>query len=456
MMAEATPSGSGSIRLYGPPDDGSLTIRGGVGGISFQLEELAGGAERVDDLAATLSELEVEVRRIWEGLVPFQNLPRWSGTMALSAIGESERSLQAVRTELQRISSQVRACKREYEMAESLASTARWMGIVSPTDVRDSLANMAATRFLDDKTMETITASLGLEAADVKRRAAEETLVWDALERSGALSRPIGIHLEETVPVSLDVSPAGLLERIRLIDARGAGFIEVVEIINGGEKAYVVMVPGTQPAGFGAGGENPFDETGVAEAMVYSSDEMIVAALQALHAAGAEQGAPVVAVGYSQGGIHAMNLAADPRFLRDYDLRYVLTAGSPVAGINPAPGVRSLHLEHSADWVPGADGAPNPDTRDRVTVSLSNTPRAAEGEGGIGIGHTLSTYQDGARLVSASNDPSLAGSTAALGAVLGAGGAATATRFSLARTKASTPTLHAADTRRQERGYGGR
>jgi len=164
----------------------------------------------------------------------------------------------------------------------------------------------------------------------------------------------------------------------------------------------------------------------------------------------------VVAVGYSQGGIHAMNLAADPRFLRDYDLRYVLTAGSPVAGINPAPGVQSLHLEHRADWVPGSDGAPNPDTRDRVSVSLGNTPRAAEGEGGIGIGHTLSTYQDGARLVSASNDASLTGSTAALGAVLGAGGAATATRFSLTRTKAPAPNLHAADTRRQERGYGGR
>ena len=456
MMAEAMPFGSGSIRAYGPPDDGPLTIRGGVGGISFQLEELALGAEGVDDLAARLSELEVEVRRIWEDLVPFQNLPRWSGTMALSTVGDSERSLQAVRTELQRISSQVRACQREYEMAESLAGTARWMGIVSPTEVRDSLANIVANRALDGKAMEGIMSSLGLEAEDVKRRVEEEPLVWDVLEQNGALSRPLDIHLEETLPVGLDASPAGLLERIRLIDARGAGFIEVIEIVNGGEKAYVVVVPGTQPAGFGSGGQNPFDEAGITEAMVYGSDEMSVAALQALQAAGAEHGARVVAVGYSQGGIHAMNLAADPRFLRDYDLRYVLTAGSPVAGINPAPGVQSLHLEHRADWVPGSDGAPNPDTSDRVSVSLSNTPRAAEGEGGIGIGHTLSTYQDGARLVSVSNDASLAGSTAALGAVLGAGGAATATRFSLSRAKAPAPNLHAADTRRQERGYGGR
>src|SRR5919112_2513682 len=128
-MTEVAPAGSGSIKVYCPPDDGPLTIRGGVGGISFQLEELAGGAERVDDLAARLSELEVEVRRIWEDLVPFQNLPRWSGTMALSAVGDSGRSLQAVRTELQHISSQVRACKREYEMAESVAAAARSIGL---------------------------------------------------------------------------------------------------------------------------------------------------------------------------------------------------------------------------------------------------------------------------------------------------------------------------------------
>ncbi|WP_104043765.1 hypothetical protein [Arthrobacter sp. ZGTC412] len=455
-MAEATPSGTGSIRVFSPPGDGPLTIRGGVGGITFQLEELAAGARKLDDLAGTLSELEVEVRRIWEDLVPFQDLPRWSGTMALNAVGESERSVQTVRAELQRISSQVRACKQEYEVAEWLAGTARSLGIVSPQDVHESLTNMASTRVVDNKTAETIAASLGLDAADVKRRAEEEPWVWDGLEQAGAFGRRLATHQEETVQVDLDASPAGLLERIRLIDARGAGFIEVIEVVNGGEKAYLVVVPGTQPAGSGAGGKNPFDEAGIAEAMVYSSDDMSVAALEALRAAGAEHGAPVVAVGYSQGGIHAMNLAADPRFLRDYDLRYVLTAGSPVAGINPVPGVQSLHLEHRTDWVPGSDGSPNPDTKDRVTVSLGNAPRAAEGEGGLGPGHTLSTYQDGARLVSASNDPSLVVSTAALGAVLGAGGAATATRFSLTRTRAPAPNLHAADTRRQERGYGGR
>ncbi|VXA96397.1 conserved hypothetical protein [Arthrobacter sp. 9AX] len=454
-MAEATPSGSGSIRLSGPPQDGTLTVRGGVGGISFQLEELAGGAEKLDDLAGRLSGLEVELRRIWEDLVPFQELPRWSGSLATNAVGEAERNVQAVRAELQRICSHVRACRQEYEAAEALAWSARSLGLVTPGDIFGSLANFAATHAADDKTAEAVVGILGLEAADVKRQADKDSGIWEVLERDGTVGRPLAVHREESVQVDLDTSPVGLLERIRQIDARGAGFIEVIEVTNGGERSYVLVVPGTQPAWSGAGGDNPFDEVGILEAMAYSSDDMTVAALEALQAAGAEQGSPVVAVGYSQGGIHAMNLAADPRVLREYDVQYVLTAGSPVAGIVPPAGVQSLHLEHRADWVPGGDGAPNPETRDRVTVSLTQTPRASGGEGGLGPGHTLTTYQDGARLVSASNDPSLVASTAALGAALGAGGTATATRFSLSRTK-TAPNLHAADNRRNERGYGGR
>jgi hypothetical protein len=455
-MAEVTPSGSGLIQVSGPPDDGFLTIRGGVGGIRFQLEELGGGAEKLDDLAGELSAMEVEVRRIWEDLVPFQDLPRWSGSLAMNAVGESERSIQAVRTELRRISSQVRACKQEYEAAEWLAGTARYLGIVNPGDMYGSLKNFAANRAADDKTAEAIVGRLGLEAADVKRSVEQSPLVWDAVEREGAIGRPLTVRQEESLQVDLNTSPEGLLERIRQIDARGAGFIEVIEVTNAGEKTYVVVVPGTQSAGIGAGGENPFDEAGIVEAMMYSSEDMSAAALQALQAAGAEHGAPVVAVGYSQGGIHAMNIAADPRFLRDYDLKYVLTAGSPVAGINPAAGVQSLHLEHRADWVPGTDGAPNPDSKERVTVGLTQAPRALEGEGSLGPGHTLTSYQDGARLVSASSDPSLVASTAALGAALGAGGTATATRFSLSRTRPPAANLHTADNRRQERGYGGR
>lgn len=161
---------------------------------------------------------------------------------------------------------------------------------------------------------------------------------------------------------------------------------------------------------------------------------------QALLDAGAEAGEQVAAVGYSQGGIHAMNLSRDKAFLAQYDLKFVLTAGSPVGGISPEPGISSLHLEHQQDWVPGADGLANPDTRDRVTVTLTNAldiPPLADF--GLGPGHRLVNYAGGAEAIAASKDPSLQSSTAALAAVVGAGGAATVTRFSLRREPGPSP-----------------
>ncbi len=217
------------------------------------------------------------------------------------------------------------------------------------------------------------------------------------------------------------------------MDEDGKGKIEILKTASGGHEAFIVVVPGTQPGD--AGGPNPFDEAGIVEALGYGSEHTSAAIREALRQAGAEAGSQVVAVGYSQGGIHAMNLSQDKAFLAEYDLKYVLTAGSPVGGINPEPGISSLHLEHRQDWVPGSEGAVNPDTRDRVTVTLENRVLTPLGEApGLGPGHRLTNYEAGARVVSASSDPSLMASTEALAGVVGTGGAAMATRFQLVRT----------------------
>jgi hypothetical protein len=216
------------------------------------------------------------------------------------------------------------------------------------------------------------------------------------------------------------------------VDEAGPGQIEVIRTANGGRDAFIVIIPGTQPGNMG--GPNPLDEVGIGESLGYGSEYTAAGIRSALRQAGAEAGDHVVAVGYSQGGIHAMNLGQDKAFLAEYDLKYVLTAGSPVGAITPAPGVSSLHLEHRQDWVPGSEGLPNPDTRDRVTVTLNGLVRTPSGEdSGLGPGHRLTNYEAGARAVSASADPSLAASTAVLAGVVGTGGAATVSRFQLVR-----------------------
>ncbi|WP_285245651.1 hypothetical protein [Pseudarthrobacter sp. fls2-241-R2A-127] len=457
-MTADFPPGSESIRLTHSSRDGDLTVRGGVGGISVQLEELGTGARRIDDLAGDLLKAETEIGRVLDDLCLLDHQPPWSNAQHVVAVRESHTQLRAVRTGMQEIAASVRACIRDYSEAEHWAAEGRRVGINWSRDAVPSLEVMTKAGAVDRWTMESIIVGLGLRAPEMQEVIDKAPYARDLgmkLFAGNAVPRPISVRQEESLQVDLDTSPAGLLEQVRLIDARGPGCVEVIEVDNGGQKTFVVVLPGTQAAGKNAGRSNPFDEAGIAEGMLYDSEQINAAVLQALAAAGAEKGAPVVAVGYSQGGIHAMNFASDPRVGQEYDVKYVLTAGSPVAGISVDAQISTLHLEHQADWVPGADGAANPETRNRVTVSINTPLREVEGEGALGLGHGLTGYQESARLVTASSDPSLVQSTAALGGVLGAGGVATATRYSLTRAKAPTA-LVPRDARTQELHRGGR
>ncbi|MGX5716197.1 hypothetical protein [Arthrobacter sp. MAHUQ-56] len=438
-MADITPSGSGGpIRVSPPAPDGDLVVRGGVGGITAQLEELDLGAGKLDGLAERLGAVEGEVFNIWRDLGVHQNEPRSTGTPALIAVGEARDAVQRIRLELQRISSQVRACRFEYELAEErVRHLQRTLGMSPPQAELQKHIDFWRTGFLNGKAAEMLVgnAVTGLPALT-------PLLEWaDPGLRTGR----VAVEQEENLAIDLDASPAGLLERIGLLEERGSGFIEVIQVDNDGRKAYIVLVPGTQ-INDADEGTNPFDLGGIVDALGSSSEQVNDAVLRALRDAGAQHGADVVAVGYSQGGIHAMNLAADERFQEEYDMKYVLTAGSPISRITPPPGVSTLHLEHRTDWVPGSDGMPNRDARNQVTVTGTNDLYVRGGEdAGLGPGHRLDGYEEAGRLVAASNDPSLVESTAVLGAVLGAGGAATATRFSLSKTPPPPPPMDRRD-----------
>jgi hypothetical protein len=95
--------------------------------------------------------------------------------------------------------------------------------------------------------------------------------------------------------------------------------------------------------------------------------------------------------------------------------------------------------------VPGADGVASPDTKDRVTVTLTNALEVPPlADFGLGPGHRLGNYTAGAEAVAGSQDLSLRTSTAALAAVVGTGGGATVSRFTLRR---DVPPAHSANRR---------
>lgn len=205
-MAEATPSGSGGqLPPLEPATDGSMRIRGGVGGISFQLEELMAGVAELDGMADELAAVEIGVRRIWEELCPYENDPRTSGTAALIAVGEGGQAVRAVREELQHLSSQVRASRRDYETAESLAAA----GIRMPDDGWGFLPAL----YLDLKTTfvpsrdaaEALAAPLslalmiGISPAELARALAAEVAAGRGFLAIGPLMRRLA---EGTVPSS--------------------------------------------------------------------------------------------------------------------------------------------------------------------------------------------------------------------------------------------------------------
>ena len=453
-MAEISPGGAGGpLRPQAPPPDGELSIRGGVGGISFQLSELAVGAGALEVLAGTLTSVEAATDRVWQELCNYANEPRSSGVAALDSVGEGRRAVGAVRQELHDIGNQVRACQREYEAAESNSGQNLRMGMESFELLAAQGMDSGLTGYVNRETSEALARNVPLMLGLLLGVRPDSAFAAAAALRPGSRAsgvpsiirilaeggfpdlkpRPVNAVEGVTSEMDLDTSPAGLLARARSIDAEGQGCIEIIQTVHDGHKAFIVIIPGTQP-GTPTGGDNPFDEAGIAEGLGYNSEYTVAAIRAALQEAGAEAQDQVVAVGYSQGGVHAMNLSIDKAFLAEYDLRYVLTAGSPVGGISPQPGISSLHLEHRQDWVPGSDGVPSPDTKDRVTVTMTNRVQTPAGEeAGLGPGHRLTNYEAGARAVTASDDPSVAASTAALAGVVGAGGAATATRFRMVR-----------------------
>jgi hypothetical protein len=447
-MAEASPAGFGPAPVPTAPVDGTLRIRGGVGGLRFQFEELLAGASALDGVVRELAAVEAEVEGVRRALLPYQHDSYGSGSHAITAVGEGARNLGRVRTELEHLCSEVRASHREYESAEARNTLLLRIGRTGPgygplwglfglppITVRDtvedgiSLVPSALALLLG------LPAGLAPAGGTAGGGAGVRSTIRGLTAGPGQeflRPRPVRIAGRETRTEEVDVSPAGLLLRAEAV-GRNSGDIEVLETGGHGGRAWVVIIPGTQLDGLPQG-TNPFDAGGIAEGLGYGSAETGAAIRRALAEAGAEAGDQVAAVGYSQGGIHAMNLGQDKAFLADYELKFVLTAGSPVGGIEPAAGTSSLHLEHEQDWVPGADGLPNPDTRDRVTVTLTSPIPAHEWlEPGLGPGHDLGRYADGARAVAASPEPSLQASTAALAAVVGAGGTATVSRFSLRR-----------------------
>ncbi|MFZ3453811.1 hypothetical protein [Arthrobacter sp. 7Tela_A1] len=418
------------VGMQGSAPVAEFQVRGGAGSVMVEFESLESRAAVLRGAVERMEGISRELRRSQfaeDGYI------RNSATPAAAAAVE----------ELSEAAAQLERCRLTIDEAAQDLGTAveRYREVEGQLERTDRLPLITSLSLL----------ALGRGVAGFPERAVAETLPLRFFDEgvlkvlAGAASpgrrglRRIEVEKSSRSgeQVYVEATAAGLLERSTvLLEEDDPGVIEVLRLDGPEGPVFVVTIPGSQAGGLTAG-ENPFDAYGVVESRAHQSRYVAAAVAEALRQAELEAGDAVVLVGYSQGGIHAVNAAGPIQDATGAEVRYILTAAAPAGDAEIPAGAQALHLEHVLDWVPGADGTSNPDRSNRVTMTLAGpVPGVAAEDQGLGPAHKLPVYAAGASAADASTDPSLRGSLDGLASVMGAGGAATRQLYRLSR---STP-----------------
>lgn len=375
--------------------DGVARVIGGVGGIRFQWDELDKGARIVSDAAA-------ELHRIWVSI-------KWID-LRLSAV----RSLSDILA----------------------AGTSAAAGVAAAEGIHAGLQRLSEGSSALDGTADRIRRSrLTYELAEISTRDHISHAVAGVLPSVPYRSTPVELTHTRTDSIQLQGTVDGLLSRVsKARDEPGSSF-EVLEVAGQSGPTYVVVIPGTEWTEPG----QPFNADGIAEAKFEDSRHVNEAVASALEGVGAEAGANVVLVGYSQGGMHAVNLANSGRVHETYSVDLVVTAGSPITEEDVPQSTTFLHLAHEDDRVPKWNFAPITDRPNQVSVILDHPVELAPGEGyDLGPAHKIYSYREGAQAVDLSSHPSIAPITAALSTAV-AGPAAKRHVFQITRAPFTGP-----------------
>ncbi len=277
-----------------------------------------------------------------------------------------------------------------------------------------------------------------------------------------AVGRPAGLFVEGRVTVgqlgSATARPApssaqGLLQRLSRLSAPRGQLLGYQHLKNGvivdklatqsGPPRWIVYVPPTNDWGV-QGSRTAFDMTAnmgmvAKQGLRPGGDDpdAVTAAVLAMHAAGIAPGEPVMLVGFSQGGLTAASIAADPELRSRFDVRAVVAAGSPISEFEVPDSVDVLTLENDLDPVPKTDGSQDADRPNWVSVRRATldpehgSPLVANRfhAGEPFSGHYLDGYIELARLIDDSPDPSVAAWRTSVAGFLSPGADVTTTEF---------------------------
>ncbi|KRF08926.1 hypothetical protein ASH00_04400 [Arthrobacter sp. Soil782] len=362
-----------------PDVDGVARVIGGVGGIRFQWEELDRGAQIVGDAGQELSSVAETVAAVDARLSTLQLMAAGNVVATAASFSSGAAAAEAINLARRRL-------------------------LDSTSELRSTADKIRLSRF-------------AYEAADVVVRGliGDTRTAGDPFGSFPLVAAPLTVEHTRSEAAHLDGTVDNLLAQVSHASAEPGSAFEILEVAGESESTYVVVIPGSE----GSSWEEPFSFHGVAEARGMNSAYVGDAVARALEGVDAEEGATVVLVGYSQGGMHAMNLANSGPVSEKYSIAQVVTAGSPVELEETPDETTFLHLAHTWDIVPHVDLLPREDQPNQVSVVLDHHAKLAEGEEfGLGPAHKIDSYREGAQAVDLSTHPSIAPVTAALGAAV--------------------------------------
>lgn len=144
------------------------------------------------------------------------------------------------------------------------------------------------------------------------------------------------------------------IDDISALGNHGLALLRRIDCADGSER-YVLLLPGTSFGWFR--NSTPQDLVGAFDNLLRIDTTYTRAITCLLIRAGVPEGAELMLVGHSLGGIAAMNLASDLSFVSRYRLTHVISVGSPVDAKRPVdPAVKVISLVNKHDVIPGLDG----------------------------------------------------------------------------------------------------
>ncbi|WP_052521430.1 hypothetical protein [Agreia bicolorata] len=236
------------------------------------------------------------------------------------------------------------------------------------------------------------------------REAAGLVLVAAGIAGAGGAGRralvetPVRTTRVSTSSVTAPSSMSDLASRMPATSSAGSQ-IKIEKYVDAeGTPSYIVYLGGTVDMNAMPTGE-AFDMTSNIQSMSAGDGASYRAAVEAMRDAGIQPGDPVFEVGYSQGGLLAVQLEQSG----DYNVQGVVTLGSPVGQLETA--APTLTIAHTEDLVPALGGLDTVSGDDRVLVRRSLYDDAPIPTGDAFPSHNLGAYRETAELVDASKDP---------------------------------------------------